>query len=418
MSKAPKTKPRNLGEALASVVTKATGKWTATKKSEERRPSYVSYRRVRMTAARGLSQKDAAAQVMEAAYMAASANGTLPATARQVMYAARPKIEALTSGRRLDDQYFCQTLLPDFMEEHGVDWDVVFDARGHFTEPHDGEIVNLGTLGVRSYLADIREAKFKQAKLKSARISTRGPDGSFGAVLFIEKEGFQPLFDRVSLAEHHDIAIMSTKGVSVTAARLLVDRMCSAHSIPLLVLHDFDVAGFTILDTLRRDTRRYQFESDFEVIDLGLRLADVRAMGLRSEGAASSKSSAAAIRARLRNSGATPEECEFLMHQRVELNAMTSEQFVEFIKRKLTEHGVEKIIPPRQVLDRAYRLFERGRCLEEKFDVIAMDLETADARAPDDIEKQVAEILKERPELRWDAAVKKVQADAIDNDDG
>ena len=418
MSKAPKTKPRNLGEALASVVTKATGKWTATKKSEERRPSYVSYRRVRMTAARGLSQKDAAAQVMEAAYMAASANGTLPATARQVMYAARPKIEALTSGRRLDDQYFCQTLLPDFMEEHGVDWDVVFDARGHFTEPHDGEIVNLGTLGVRSYLADIREAKFKQAKLKSARISTRGPDGSFGAVLFIEKEGFQPLFDRVGLAEHHDIAIMSTKGVSVTAARLLVDRMCSAHSIPLLVLHDFDVAGFTILDTLRRDTRRYQFESDFEVIDLGLRLADVRAMGLRSEGAASSKSSAAAIRARLRNSGATPEECEFLMHQRVELNAMTSEQFVEFIKRKLTEHGVEKIIPPRQVLDRAYRLFERGRCLEEKFDVIAMDLETADARAPDDIEKQVAEILKERPELRWDAAVKKVQADAIDNDDG
>ena len=98
-------------------------------------------------------------------------------------------------------------------------------------------------------------------------------------MLFIEKEGFQPLFERVRLAEHHDIAIMSTKGVSVTAARLLVDRMCSAHSIPLLVLHDFDVAGFTILDTLRRDTRRYQFESDFEVIDLGLRLADVRGIG-------------------------------------------------------------------------------------------------------------------------------------------
>jgi hypothetical protein len=365
-------------------------------------------RRVRMTAARGLSQKDAAAQVMEAAYMAASANGTLPATARQVMYAARPKIEALTSGRRLDDQYFCQTLLPDFMEEHGVDWDVVFDARGHFTEPHDGEIVNLGTLGVRSYLADIREAKFKQAKLKSARISTHGPDCSFGALLFIEKEGFQPLFDRVGLAEHHDIAIMSTKGVSVTAARLLVDRMCSAHSIPLLVLHDFDVAGFTILDTLRRDTRRYQFESDFEVIDLGLRLADVQAMRLQSEGAASSKSSANAIRARLRNSGATPEECEFLVHQRVELNAMTSEQFVGFIKRKLAEHGIEKIVPSKQALDKAYRLFERGRRLEQTFDKMAMDLEIADARTPDDIEKRIAEIMRERPTLRWDAAVKEV----------
>jgi hypothetical protein len=418
MSNAPKTNPRNLAEALTSVVTKATGKWTATKKSEERHPSYVSYRRVRMTAARGLSQKDAAAQVMEEAYMAASANGTLPATARQVMYAARPKIEALTSGRRLDDQYFCQTLLPDFMEEHGVDWDVVFDARGHFIEPHDGGAVNLGTLGVRSYLADIRGAKFEQPKLNYACVSTRGPDCSFGAVLFIEKEGFQPLFDRVELAEHHDIAIMSTKDVSVTAARLLVDRMCSAHSIPLLVLHDFDVAGFTILDTLRRDTRRYQFESDFEVIDLGLRLQDVQAMRLQSEGAASSKSSAAAIRARLRNSGATPEECEFLVHQRVELNAMTSEQFVEFIKSKLTEHGVDKIVPPKQTLDKAYQLFERGRRLEETYDAGETDLDIADVSAPDDIEQQVTKILKDRPTLRWDAAVKEVLEQGNPDEEG
>jgi hypothetical protein len=364
-----------------------------------------------MTAARGLSQKEAAAQVMEAAYMAASANGTLPATARQVMYAARPKVEALTSGRRLDDQYFRQTLLPDFMDEHGVDWDVVFDARGHFTEPHDGKIVNLGTLGVRSFLADIGEAKFEQAELNSARISTCGPDCNFGAVLFIEKEGFQPLFDRVRLADHHDIAIMSTKGVSVTAARLLVDRMCGAHGIPLLVLHDFDVAGFTILDTLRRDTRRYQFENDFEVIDLGLRLQDTQAMGLQSEGAASSKSSASAIRSRLRNNGATPEECEFLVHQRVELNAMTSEQFVEFIKRKLTEHGVEKIVPSKHTLDNAYQLFERSLRLEETFDKMATDLDgSLDARVPRDIKNRVIEIMRQRPTLRWDAAVKEVLA--------
>src|SRR5579863_2808086 len=184
MSKPGKAKPRNLGEALVSVVNKATYKWTATKKSEERHPSQIRYRATRMTAARGLSQKEAAGQVMEAAYLAASANGTLPATARQVMYAARPKIEALTSNRRLDDQYFCQTLLPDFIEEHGVDWDVVFDARGHFSEPHDGEVINLGTIGVRNFLKEIRPAEFESAKLKSARVNTRGPDGSFGGVLF------------------------------------------------------------------------------------------------------------------------------------------------------------------------------------------------------------------------------------------
>jgi hypothetical protein len=318
----------------------------------------------------------------------------------------------------LDDQYFCQTLLPDYMEGHGVDWDVVFDARGHFTEPHDGEVVNLGTLAVRNYLNEIRKAKFEDPELSAPGISTHGPDRNFGAVLFIEKEGFQPLFDRVQLAERHDIAIMSTKGVSVTAARLLVDRMCSAHSIPLFVLHDFDVAGFTILDTLRRDTRRYQFESDFEVIDLGLRLADVRALGLPSEGAASSKSSAEAIRDRLHVSGATPEECEFLVHQRVELNAMTSQQLIAFIERKLAEHGIKKIVPPKQTLDETYRLFERGRRLQEAYDAVETDLDAADVSAPDDIEKRVAKILRDRPTLRWDAAVKEVQADYTDDGDG
>ena len=111
-----------------------------------------------MTMARGPSQKEAAEQVMKEAYMLASAKGTLPAAARQVMYAARPKIQELTGGKRLDDQYFCQTLLPNYMEEHGVDWNVVFDARGHLTEPHNGgEILPLGTLEVRGYLDDITE---------------------------------------------------------------------------------------------------------------------------------------------------------------------------------------------------------------------------------------------------------------------
>ena len=40
---------------------------------------------------RNISIKAAAWEVMEAAYLKASANGTLPANARQVYYAARPR---------------------------------------------------------------------------------------------------------------------------------------------------------------------------------------------------------------------------------------------------------------------------------------------------------------------------------------
>jgi hypothetical protein len=73
---------------------------------------------------------------MQDAYMAASANGTLPANARQIYYAARPKILELAEKESLDSQYFCQTLLIEYMREFDVEWDVVWDDRGHFKEPH------------------------------------------------------------------------------------------------------------------------------------------------------------------------------------------------------------------------------------------------------------------------------------------
>ena len=63
-----------------------------------------------------------------AAYRHASANGTLPAHARQIMYAARPDILRLTRRDQLDDHYFTQPLLPDFMAEYPdqtAEWDVV-----------------------------------------------------------------------------------------------------------------------------------------------------------------------------------------------------------------------------------------------------------------------------------------------------
>ena len=88
---------------------------------------------------------------METAYLKASSNGTLPAHARQIMYAARGAIQERTQ-KPLGDQYFIQTLLPDYLREHPdkeVSWDVVFDARGHFEEPHTRCIVPLGTLDVR-----------------------------------------------------------------------------------------------------------------------------------------------------------------------------------------------------------------------------------------------------------------------------
>src|SRR5580698_2608237 len=104
-----------------------------------------------MTTGRSKSVKDAAAEIMESAYMKASGNGTLPANARQIMYAARGYIQERT-GKQLESNYFTQTLLPNYVLETGVDWNVIYDARGHFTEPHTDNSFGIGTLEVRDYL--------------------------------------------------------------------------------------------------------------------------------------------------------------------------------------------------------------------------------------------------------------------------
>src|SRR6516164_7877311 len=99
-------RPRSMAADIIGVIREGTKKWTKTVKAEERSPASRSYRYSRMTRERGISIKDAAAQVMEAAYLKASGNadGSGPewANARQVMYAARDHIQQAT-GKPLND---------------------------------------------------------------------------------------------------------------------------------------------------------------------------------------------------------------------------------------------------------------------------------------------------------------------------
>jgi len=184
--------------------------------------------------------------------------------------------------------------------------------------------------------------------------------------------------------------------------------MCGRYKIPVYVLHDFDVSGFSIFGTLRGNTDRYTFKNAIKVIDLGLRLADVNELDLESESVSFGNTSHSKIRQRLHRNGATDAEIEFLLdEQRVELNAMTSGQLVEFVKRKLVEHGVTKVVPTRARLDAAYRLAMRRERLRK---VVEAALEAAtedDIAVPDDLAEQVRNRLGDS-NLSWIDAVAKI----------
>jgi hypothetical protein len=278
-------------------------------------------------------------------------------------------------------------------------------AMAYFTEPHTEHSIGLGTIAAREYLESVNAPTLQEAGCAAAKIGTRGPEGCFGAVLFIEKEGFLPLFEAVHLAERFDLAIMSTKGMSLTAARSLIDDLCQ-DEVPLLALHDFDKTGMSIAATLTRDTRRFVFTNVIEPIDLGLRLTDVQELGL--EASAEDVFDHGSVAAKLHNlrlNGATDEEAQFLLRRRVELNALTSDQLVAFIECKLIEHGIQKVVPDADLLRDAYQLHVKSKRIEEIVAEAIEDFDDGDITAPDDLSSRVAAYLKEHPEVRWDAAV-------------
>jgi hypothetical protein len=180
-------------------------------------------------------------------------------------------------------------------------------------------------------------------------------------------------------------------------------------------LHDFDTSGFSIFGTLGTDSDRYTFDHDMsdKLIDIGLRLADVEAMGLDSEPVAVKKDREA-VRETLERHGATDEEIRFLVPKdenepcrRVELNAMTSRQLVDFVEAAFSRHEVGKVIPDDEVIHEHARHLLESRLSAELLAQHADDIATqaAKVRLPVDLFERLVDLVSEEPELSWDEAL-------------
>ena len=229
-------------------------------------------------------------------------------------------------------------------------------------------------------------------------------------MLYIEKEGFNELIDAARLCERYDIGLMSGKGESTTAARELAEEFCSTYDMPLLLVHDFDRAGFEIAAVLQRNTERYKFTKRFNVIDLGLSLADAQDYNLPKE-AWREKMSHASLQDQLRRNDATDEEIEYLCNgMRVELNAFTSPQFIEWLERKLDQAGVRKLVPDQSTLEQVYRAGIALDYFQEHTRHIAGQArEYADNQpVPDELVEQVQGLLVQEPDILWTEAVQRL----------
>jgi hypothetical protein len=402
----------DIESAVSSAIKGVTSAWTREKRRADRanRVSPSRLQSLRRYVAPKVTIRDAAFEVMQSAYMKASAEGKYYANARQIMYAARPAILSRCDAEEFDDVYFTQTLLKDYIEEYDPDWKVVWDARGHLSEPHTRKRVSLGGIGVNDYVARWRHDISLELPSMDFEVKTDGPGNRFGNVLFIEKEGFNEILAHAKLGERFDIAIMSTKGLPVKAACDLIAAL-NDKRVRTFVLRDFDYAGFKIVRTLRQGTR---LAEGSPVIDLGLRIEDIA--GLESEPC--SYTTRIDPRTYLRQcAGATPEECQMLVAggysgrwngRRVEINAMTSDQLITLLERKFAQHAVKKTIPNEKTLEQAFKRAVILKRLQQQIEKLGEELLEEDhLPVPPRLSTRIRAMLEQDPTISWDAAIAK-----------
>lgn len=271
----------------------------------------------------GISQKSVILQRLEAMAEKLSGGGVYLFSLRQLFYAIRPFLIPVT-GREPEYGWFCK-VIGEYEDEHGDIPRLYRDDRGTLYHPHTGKSISLGTRSVAEY---------------------ERPAWGFNKIVYCEKEGFFPILQEANWPERHDCALLTSKGFATRAARdvlaLLGD---TGEPITFYCVHDADGPGTVIYEALARELEA----RGVEVINLGLDPAEGRAMDLEPEPVGRKERDGTVPRVPV--AAYIPEEDqEWLQENRIELNAMTTPQFLAWLDAKMAAHAGEKVIPPPDVV--------------------------------------------------------------------
>jgi hypothetical protein len=344
------------------------------------------------------SQKEVVLAHLEAAIAKASGHGAYRFSPRQVFYVIRPIVREAV-GAELQWGNF-ETIIGDHELEQGEIAGMYRDPRGTLYHPHRQDSIPLGTLQVERY---------------------HRPEWTFNKILFIEKEGFFEALKEDGWPERHDCALLTSKGQPTRAARDLLDLLGeTGEDILFFAVHDADAAGTLIYQSLQEATRARPGRR-VRVINLGLEPEEAIAMDLEVEDVDAGER---------RKPIATyvPDAWQdWLRYHRVELNAMTTPQFIGWLDGKMAAFGNGKLVPParvltadlsstielrlhRQITDRILR--EAG--IEEK---VAAALQAIHLPLPAELHRTIGDALLDQPEASWRAAIERLADQLVASQD-
>jgi hypothetical protein len=328
-----------------------------------------------------------------------SGNGQYLFSLRQLFYELRPLlIQAL--GREPRYGTFSR-IVGKYEDEDGDVEHLYRDDRGTLFQPHTRETIPLGTRSVAAY---------------------RRPRFAFRSLLFCEKEGLFPMLKHANWPEQFDCALCSSKGFATRAARSLIRVLKDSEElIVVFVIHDADGPGTVIYESLQAALEPH----GVEVVNLGLDPAEARAMGLDSEPV--NRKEGRRVPA---GEYVPANDKQWLQDNRIELNAMTTPQFIAWLTAKVTAYFearslLPKVVPPAAALGE--RLEEEARAAIERRiteEVLReanipgrVEAEFAKARrrlkaATKRLARRLPDLLDETPTAHWTGIVK-TEADEV-----
>ena len=175
----------------------------------------------------------------------------------------------------------------------------------------------------------------------------------------------------------------------------------------MFCVHDADASGTMIYQTLQEATKA-RGARKIRIINLGLEPWEAIEMGLEVE-TLEEGTKRKPVADYVSEQGDNWED--WLQTHRVELNAMTTPQFIEWLDEKMADHGDGKLIPPDHVLEQelADRIESKVRAAitERILREAKLDDQVAAAvakiRTPDGakLARNTAKLFKRQPDAEW-----------------
>jgi len=403
---------------IADTIEKTLEKVKKDQKADPKEPKSVKERK--------LTIKDIVFCNMDEAVDKVSGGGQYRFSQRQLFYVMRPFVMDETGK---DPGYDTFTgYLTDYENEFGKIKGLYRDDRGSIYHPHDIDgLLSLGDLTIEKYSR---------------------PPWTFNKILYIEKEGFFQILRDEQWPEKYDCALITSKGQSTRAAKDLIDLLAESNEeINVFLIHDADAYGTVIYESFQEETRT-RGARKIKVINLGLEPWEALEMNLQIENLESQTKrksndnfskyleSQTKRKPTAKYINDHPSEymgpegilidisetwADWLQTNRVELNAMTTPQFLEWITGKMDAQGIGKVIPPAHILNQTLeseikdRLADdiRERILQaagfsEKVEKAMEKMKSTIDEKADMIEDQVRMDLEENPFILWKHSVKKI----------